>query len=138
MPTHDIWHETVKKALIKDGWIITDDPLSIQFGGVDVYIDLAAEKLIAAEKEGKKIAIEVKSFLGDSTTYEFHTAVGQFINYRIVLAQSQPDRILYLAVPSEIYHTFFETQFARLIIEKTAIKLLVYDSEQEEIEAWTN
>ena len=56
MPTHDIWHETVKKALIKDGWIITDDPLSIQFGGVDVYIDLAAEKLIVAEKEGKKIA----------------------------------------------------------------------------------
>ena len=138
MPAHDIWHETVKKALIKDGWIISDDPLSIQFGGVDVYIDLAAEKLIIAEKEGKKIAIEVKSFLGDSTTYEFHTAVGQFINYRIVLAQSQPDRILYLAVPSEIYQTFFETQFARLIIEKTAIKVLVYDSEQEEIEAWIN
>ena len=88
MPTHDIWHETVKKALIKDGWIITDDPLSIQFGGVDVYIDLAAEKLIAAEKEGKKIAIEVKSFLGDSTTYEFHTAVGQFTTIGLCLARA--------------------------------------------------
>lgn len=138
MPARDIWHDVVKKSLIRDGWIITDDPLAVQFGGVNIYIDLVAEKLISAEKEGQKIAVEVKSFLGDSTTYEFHTAVGQFINYRIVLGQSQPNRILYLAVPAEIFHTFFETPFAQLIIQQTDMKILVYNSEQEVIETWRN
>ena len=27
--TKDIFHEAVKKALIKDGWTITDDPLRL-------------------------------------------------------------------------------------------------------------
>jgi hypothetical protein len=29
MPAKDIYHETVKNALIKDGWTITDDPLKL-------------------------------------------------------------------------------------------------------------
>ena len=51
MPARDIYHNQVKNALIKAGWEITDDPLSIQFGGIDLYVDLGAEKLIAAEKD---------------------------------------------------------------------------------------
>ena len=114
------------------GWIITDDPLQLHYGGVDVYVDLAAEKA------NHKIAVEVKSFLGDSTTYEFHNAIGQFINYRIIFSELHPGRILYLAVPAEIYHTFFEGQFAQLIIRQTALKIIVYQSEAEVIEQWIN
>jgi hypothetical protein len=33
-------------------------------GGVEMYVDLGAEKIIAAEKDGKKIAVEIKSFIG--------------------------------------------------------------------------
>ncbi|MEM1122330.1 MAG: element excision factor XisH family protein, partial [Bacteroidota bacterium] len=29
MAAKDIFHETVKEALVKDGWIITHDPLKI-------------------------------------------------------------------------------------------------------------
>ena len=136
MPARDTFHDVAKEALIRDGWTITDDPLQLHYGGVDVYVDLAAERLIAAEKANQKIAVEVKSFLGDSTTYEFHNAVGQFINYRIILSKLQPERILYLAVPTEIYHTFFEGQFAQVIIQQTAIKLIVYQSDAEVIEQW--
>jgi len=63
MSAKDVFHEVVKRALQKDGWQITDDPLSISVGSVKMSIDLAAEKLIAAEREGQKIAVEVKSFL---------------------------------------------------------------------------
>ena len=49
----DIYHDTVKTALIKDGWTVTDDPLRLKFGGRSVYVDLGAEKLFAAEKEGR-------------------------------------------------------------------------------------
>jgi hypothetical protein len=48
-------------------------------------IDLGAEKLLSALKGNRRIAVEVKSFVGLSTISEFHTAVGQFLNYRIAL-----------------------------------------------------
>ena len=76
MSAKDKFHNAVKAALHKDGWIITDDPLFFRFGGVEVYIDLAAEKLFLAEKEGEKIAVEVKSFLGTSAISDFHKALG--------------------------------------------------------------
>jgi hypothetical protein len=28
MPAHDVFHAAVKKGLTREGWIITDDPLS--------------------------------------------------------------------------------------------------------------
>ncbi len=78
----DLFHNTVKTALQKDDWQITDDPYALRYGTSDVYIDLAAEEAIAAEKEGLTIAVEVKSFVGGSTISEFHTALGQFLNYK--------------------------------------------------------
>lgn len=74
MPAKDTFHDAVKNALIKDGWTITDDPLYLSFGGVDLYVDLGAEKLIAAQKDEQKIAVEIKSFMQTSFTYEFHAA----------------------------------------------------------------
>lgn len=32
MPARDIFHDAVKKALIKDGWTITHDPYKIAVG----------------------------------------------------------------------------------------------------------
>ncbi|WP_442940851.1 element excision factor XisH family protein [Nostoc sp.] len=63
MPAKDIFHNTVKTALEKDKWTITDEHLFIQVEDIDFYIDLTAERILAAEKTGKKIAVEIKSFL---------------------------------------------------------------------------
>jgi XisH protein len=68
-----------------------------------MYIDLGPETIVAAEKAGQKIAVEVKSFLGASSISEFHTALGQFFNYRLALEEKDPDRRLYLAVPALTY-----------------------------------
>ena len=88
----DYFHSVVKAALIQDGWAVTDDPLKIKVGGVDMEIDLGAEQIIAAERQGQKIAVEVKSFLvGTSAISEFHRALGQFINYRAALKSETPD-----------------------------------------------
>jgi hypothetical protein len=104
----DIFHQQAKNALIKDGWIITDDPLTIRISeAVKVQIDLAASSAIAAERETEKIAVEIKSFIADSDISEFHTALGQYINYSQALEEQQPERILYLAVPNETYQDFF-------------------------------
>lgn len=85
MPAKDIYHDCVKNALIKDGWKITDDPLSLKIGKKDIFIDLAAEKLLAAEKQGKKIAVELKSFIGISEVEDLKNALGQYILYEKIL-----------------------------------------------------
>lgn len=64
MPSLDIYHDLVKTALQAEGWIITHDPYPLSAGGTELYIDLGARKLIAAVKQNRKIAVEVKSFSG--------------------------------------------------------------------------
>ena len=138
MPAKDIFHEQVKRALEKEGWIVTHDPLPIAAGSVEMSIDLGAEKLIAAEKEGKKIAVEVKSFLGKSAIYEFHLALGQFINYRLALKEKESPRVLYLAVPLITYREFFSRQFIQTAVEYNQINLLIYNPDKEVIVEWKN
>jgi len=139
MAAKDIFHVTVKTALQKDGWTVTHDPLHIRLGGViDLYIDLGAEKVLAAEKDGEKIAVEIKSFLGASTISEFHLALGQFTNYRYALEDAEPDRTLYLAVPLDIYNEFFTLAFIQSVVQRSQLKLLIFDVEQEEIAQWQN
>ena len=44
MPAKDIYHETVKNALIKDGWTITDDHLKLTIRE-KVYNNLFSEPI---------------------------------------------------------------------------------------------
>ncbi len=136
MSARDKFHELVKTALEKEGWVITHDPYHIDLGFVDFYIDLGAELLLAATKDDKKIAIEIKTFLAASTISEFHTAIGQFINYRIALEDDDPERRLYLAVPLDVYKRFFRYPFIQTVIVRNKIPLLVYDTEKQEIAEW--
>lgn len=131
----DRFHEAVRTALEKENWIITDDPYEINVGEVDFEIDLAAE-LIAAERKNEKIAVEIKSFIGRSAVSDFHTALGQCINYQFALAEIDPERILYLAVPETIYQSFFQRRFVSAVIKRTQINLLTYDPTQEVIQQW--
>ena len=133
----DLFHNNVKTALQKDGWSITHDPYQLRYGATDIFIDLAAEESIAAEKEGRKIAVEVKSFAGGSTISEFHTALGQFLNYRIALEVSEePERVLYLAVPVDTYQMFLRFEPAKTVIERYAVRLIIYSPNNEVIDRW--
>jgi hypothetical protein len=122
----DVFHDAVRHALEKEQWIITDDPLFLRFGGVDMYIDLAAEQLMSAERNGEKIAVEIKSFIGVSATTEFSTA----------LEEEQPDRVLYLAIPLDAYRSFFTLELPRRLVERYRVNLIVYEPEEEEIVRW--
>ncbi len=136
MPAKDQYHDVVKHALIKAGWTITHDPLFLRSGGVAFHIDLGAERVLGAEKAGQKIAVEIKGFQGSSLINEFHEAAGQFGNYHIVLAENDPERMLYLAVPIDVYDTFFQLPFGQAAIRYHHLKLLVYRVASEEITLW--
>src|SRR4051812_14785710 len=113
MPARDLFHDAVRNALIKDGWTITHDPLRLSFGLHDVYVDLGAERVLAAEKSGEKIAVEIKTFLGSSEIRDFELALGQFIFYRSLLARTEADRKLFLAVPESVVATLFDAAITR-------------------------
>ena len=136
MPALDIYHNAAKQALIKDGWTITHDPLHLRWGRKDMYVDLGAKRLIIAEREEQKIAVEVKSFLGVSEMQAFRDAVGQFAIYRAVLRRTYPDFILYLAIRDVIYTSFFEEPIGQILIEDENLKLIIFDAEKEEILQW--
>ncbi|NES22836.1 MAG: fatty-acid oxidation protein subunit alpha [Symploca sp. SIO3E6] len=121
----------------KEQWTITHDPLRIEFGEDDVVeIDLGAEQILGAEKADKKIAVEIKSFLGESALYDFHAALGQFLNYRLALEKSEPERILYLAVPLAAYESFFWRDLPQASIRQYQVNLIVYHPEEEVILKW--
>jgi hypothetical protein len=136
MAARDIFHNAVRSAIEKDGWVITHDPLSIKVDAIEFYVDLGAERILAAQKEGKKIAIEVKSFLGASEVTEFHLALGQFLNYRSALKIKQPERLLYLAVPVDVYDDFFSNPFIQNVISEHQLKLLIFEPAKQEIVLW--
>ncbi len=135
----DVFHQQVKNALIKDGWNITHDPLTIRISeAVKLQIDLAAENAIAAERDSEKIAVEIKSFVGDSDISAFHTALGQYLNYCQALEEQEPDRIVYLAIPWETYQDFFQLPFIQRALRRNQVKLIIYDPKLEEIKQWIN
>ena len=132
----DRFHDVVRTALEKEGWKITADPYAINVDDVDFEIDLAAEQLLAAELEDRKIAVEVKSFISPSNVSEFHTALGQFLNYRDALETLEPERQLYLAVREPIYAGFFQRRFIAAAIARYQLRLMTYDVQQEMITRW--
>ena len=138
MPARDRCHDAVVKALTADGWTITDDPLRLIYGGEKLYVDLGAERnTIAAEKGSEKIAVEIKSFLSRSVMQDLEEALGQFRLYLIVMAETEPDRVLYLAVPNRVYEGLFCERFGQLILKKEDnLRLIVFDEEQERIVTW--
>jgi hypothetical protein len=136
MSAKDVFHDAVKSALQKEGWQVADKQLKVIWEKVELYIDLSAERFLAADRGGEKIAVEVKSFLENSTLYSFHGAVGQFISYRTALREQDPDRVLYLGVPQDTYDTFFQQPFTQAVIQENQVRLVVYNAEREEIILW--
>ena len=134
MPTRDFVHDILIRALVKDGWTITADPYFLKLGRRDGYIDLAADRMIAATKENEKIAVEGKSFASYSKLTEFEKALGQFSLYLLALEEKEPDRILYLAMPNEFYQEFMEDPFFQKVINFTPLfkkACLVYQHNKE-------
>ena len=137
MPRKDKYHVAVRLALEKDGWVITDDPLTLQVGRRDIYIDLGAERVvIAAEKKGEQIAVEIKSLLGKSYFVDYYQSLGQFLVYRFALQSIQSERELFLALPRAAYEEFREIELFQNVWIEFSVNLLIFDEKENRIVAW--
>lgn len=137
MPAKDIYHDILVQTLIREGWKITDDPLTLTYGSRDLYVDLGAERnIVAAERDKEKIAVEIKSFTGASPVRDLEVAVGQYAIYQSVLSEVEPDRLLFLAVPLRTYENILSERFGQLILATQKIKIIVFDYKKERILKW--
>ena len=136
MPAQDSIHDAVVRALQKDGWTITHDPYTVKFGGVRVHADLAAEKVLAAERGADLIAVEIKSFVGASPVHDFEEALGQFLLYLALMKRADPTRKLYLAIDSGTHETLFAREAIRVVVEDYAVARVVVNLAREEVASW--
>ncbi|MEH1809672.1 XisH family protein [Nostoc sp.] len=138
MPAKDIYHNTVKNALIKDGWTIIADPYFLQYEDAELYADLFVEKALLAEQEGRKIVVEIKSFISPSPMRDFENALGQYILYRDILQLASKNYKIYLAIRDTVFDTFFQRKSIQAVVKLQQIEFIVFNNEREEITLWIN
>jgi hypothetical protein len=108
----------------------------VKYGRVKVHADLAAEKILAAEKGTERIAVEIKSFIGPSPIHDFEEALGQFMLYLALLRRADPDRKLYLAVSQDTHETLFSREGIQAALDDFAVARLVVRVAEGEVVAW--
>lgn len=136
MARRDVIHDTVKAAMIKDGWQITADPYRIVFRDATLEADMKADKLIAATRQNRSIIIEVKSFLQRSFIHEFLAACGQYQAYTFLLEEKGQTETVYMAISEVVYRSEFRSDAVQVLMRRFALRLLVVDTEGEEIVQW--
>ena len=137
MPAKDLYHDIVVSALIADGWTVTDDQLYLGYGDRDLWADLGAERpAVTAEKRAERIAVEIKGFLNPSPVDDLQNAMGQFNMYRDVLAETESDRVLYLAITQRAWEGIFSEPLGQLMLERQRLLLIVFDTKAERIIKW--
>jgi len=133
----DLYHEHVKEALVKDGWVITHDPYYLDIDDRSpMEIDLGAEKLLSAQRGTDKILVEIKSFLNRSLTYDFHRAYGQFRIYRRGILKTNPEQTLFMAISEDVFIELQSRPFYMELIVEEQINILVFNPLTKSIVAW--
>jgi hypothetical protein len=98
--------------------------------------DLGAEKFFTAEKQGRKIAVEVKDFDTPSVMSELEKTMGHLQLYQWALEMQEPERRLFLAVSQVIYIKHFQKPIFQLAVQRNKINRLIYDPNQKVILQW--
>jgi XisH protein len=108
----------------------------MRWGQKDMYVDLGAKQLLAAQQGERKIAVEIKSFISPSEIADLKDAVGGFVMYRAVMRRLEPERTLYLAVSNSVFDTLFQEPIGTLLIETENLHIIVFDSDNQRVVQW--
>ena len=136
MPAKDIYHDAVKNALVKDGWIVIDDPFKLKFGLRELFVDLGVKKLLSAQKKEKQILVEIKSFNNPSPVADLEQALGQYILYSNILEEQKKPLTLYMAIRYDTYCQIFSEPIGLLVTRKNNIRLVIFGPKKEDILEW--
>lgn len=137
MPKKDNFHDTVKIALEKELWHITNDPLFVPTeGGTNFFIDLGAERIIGAEKNGENIAVEIKSFSGNSPMYSFYEILGQFLVYKMALREQIQSWKLFIAISDTGFKKLDDSPILNKAMQEYQLKFVIINSISQSVVEW--
>lgn len=136
MPKRDFYHREIRAAFEKDGWTITDDPLQFVWEDKIHYPDLGVERVFAVERGMEKLAVEIKSFIGQNFSHDFYEAIGQYDNYFFALAEIEPSRQVIIALSTTAFEKFFQKKYVKRLLELKNIPLVIINIENQTIEQW--
>lgn len=137
MPRKDTFHQTVKEALEKDNWVITHDPLFVPTeGGNNFFIDLGSEKIVGIKKEGRQIAVEIKSFDENNPMYDFYEILGQFLIYNIALSEQFLHWELFIAMSKTGYYKLKEAPIFNKAMQQFNMQFIIIDKVSKTIIEW--
>lgn len=136
MPPRDLIHNAVRQALEKAGWNITADPFTFSYKRIQVHADLEAERIVEAEQDGRRIVVEIKSFVGLSAVNDFENALGQYEFYRHLLTLSKSPQRLYMAVSESTYQVLLAKEGFGDVIELSEMALFTVNLTTKEIIRW--
>jgi len=138
MPNQDLHHPIVCRALIKSGWSILKEQVSVAIGTAQeitrrLYIDI-----MVTSETGQMILIEVKS-LSSSPVHGLMELIGQYLVYRAALDYLENTTLSYVALPTQAYEMIVRHVLGQVVVRemlKSPIPFLIYDPEREEIVQW--
>lgn len=133
MPAKDFYHDVVVRALIRDGWTVTNQQVKIIVEDRNLFIDIEATK----PAEDRIILIEVKELEQVSSPIgALAAAIGKYFIYRAALDDAGLATPLYLAVSSQSYAGILSEKIGILTLAQGKISVLIFDPEREEIVKW--
>ncbi len=136
MARRDFYHDAVKRAIQRDGWTVTQEPLYLPFGSTQLEVDLAAEKIFA-QRGAVRIAVEVKNFLQENmNASELQKSLGQYQLYDVLIEEENLSYRLYLAITESAYKTVFSTTAVQSLIRRNNMGLIIFNPETETIVEW--
>jgi len=132
----DLIHYAVKNALIKDGWNIANDPMTLKSKGTRVFIDLEATKFLLATKEKDSIAIEIKTFRNLYVLDDFYSALGKYLCYKLLLKNLKMEHFLYLGITNVTYKRLLQSSLVVDAIAAYELKFVIIHSKKEKVLQW--
>jgi hypothetical protein len=136
MPTRDLYHDVVRDALRKDGWRITHTALQLKAQAESSAGDLWEGPWLIADKDERKVAVAVRSFVGRSHLADIIQTWAQLGLSRPRLHAMDSDRVVYLAVRQATYSACFAGTEGERVLAKEHMQLLVFDPRAEVIVQW--
>ena len=137
MPARNIYHDAVVQALVADGWTVTHDPLTVSFGGKDLFVDLAAERVtIAAESAGIRLRSKSRVSRVHRRVATCKKRWGNTTFIERCWQKRNRWRVLYLAVPRRIRDSLLAEPFGQLIVSRLRLRLLVFDEQKQRVVQW--
>ena len=74
--------------------------------------------------------------MADSPVRDLQEAVGQFVVYRALLSQLEPERTLFLGVSTRVYDSVLSEPVGQLVAAEVRLRVLVFDPNQQKVVRW--